>query len=121
MYTWIEITNKSECTLFPTFVMPASIDLCEGDESTTNIKTQVTQLLNKYTASVDGNFPDASVTTDFSTGNSTPTFKIKVVARSGDYSPTPGIVTLRVHADSTGPAAKPHAPYRCTCISPSFR
>jgi hypothetical protein len=100
MYTWIEITNKSECTLFPTFVMPASIDLCEGDESTTSIKTQVTQLLNKYTASVDGNFPDASVTTDYSTGNSTPTFKIKVVARSGDYSPTPGIVTLRVHADS---------------------
>jgi len=100
MYTWIEITNKSECTLFPTFVMPNSIDLCEGDESTTSIKTQVTQLLNKYTASVDGNFPDASVTTDYSTGNSTPTFKIKVVARSGDYSPTPGIVTLRVHADS---------------------
>jgi len=100
MFTWIEITNKSECTLFPTFVMPASIDLCEGDESTTSIKTQVTQLLNKYTASVDGNFPDASVTTDYSTGNSTPTFKIKVVARSGDYSPTPGIVTLRVHADS---------------------
>jgi len=53
-----------------------------------------------FTASVDGNFPDASVTTDYSTGNSTPTFKIKVVARSGDYSPTPGIVTLRVHADS---------------------
>jgi hypothetical protein len=100
MYTWIEITNKSECTLFPTFVMPASIDLCEGDESTTSIKTQVTQLLNKYTASVDGNFPDASVTTDYSTGNSTPTFKIKVVARTGDYSPTPGIVTLRVHTDS---------------------
>ncbi len=100
MYTWIEITNKSECTLFPTFVMPASIDLCEGDESTTSIKTQVTQLLNKYAASVDGNFPDASVTTDYSTGNSTPTFKIKVVARSGDYSPIPGIVTLRVHADS---------------------
>jgi len=103
MYTWVEImyyTNKSELTLFPTFVMPNSIDLCEGDESTTSIKTQVTQLLNKYTASVDGNFPDASVTTDYSTGNSTPTFKIKVVARSGDYSPTPGIVTLRVHADS---------------------
>ncbi len=92
--------DKSDLTLFPTFVMPASIDLCEGDESTTSIKTQVTQLLNKYTASVDGNFPDASVTTDYSTGNSTPTFKIKVVARSGDYSPTPGIVTLRVHADS---------------------
>jgi hypothetical protein len=103
MFTWHHIsayTNKSELTLFPTFVMPASIDLCEGDESTTSIKTQVTQLLNKYTASVDGNFPDASVTTDYSTGNSTPTFKIKVVARSGDYSPTPGIVTLRVHADS---------------------
>jgi hypothetical protein len=92
--------DKSDLTLFPTFVMPASIDLCEGDESTTSIKTQVTQLLNKYTASVDGNFPDASVTTDYSTGNSTPTFKIKVVARTGDYSPTPGIVTLRVHADS---------------------
>jgi hypothetical protein len=92
--------DKSDLTLFPTFVMPNSIDLCEGDESTTSIKTQVTQLLNKYTASVDGNFPDASVTTDYSTGNSTPTFKIKVVARSGDYSPTPGIVTLRVHADS---------------------
>jgi hypothetical protein len=92
--------DKSDLTLFPTFVMPASIDLCEGDESTTSIKTQVTQLLNKYTASVDGNFPDASVTTDYSTGNSTPTFKIKVVARSGDYSPIPGIVTLRVHADS---------------------
>ena len=92
--------DKSDLTLFPTFVMPASIDLCEGDESTTSIKTQVTQLLNKYTASVDGNFPDASVTADYSTGNSTPTFKIKVVARSGDYSPTPGIVTLRVHADS---------------------
>jgi hypothetical protein len=101
--------DKSDLTLFPTFVMPASIDLCEGDESTTSIKTQVTQLLNKYTASVDGNFPDASVTTDYSTGNSTPTFKIKVVARSGDYSPTPGIVTLRVHADSnwtTGEAAR---------------
>jgi hypothetical protein len=102
MYTHntLVLIDKSECTLFPTFVMPASIDLCEGDESTTSIKTQVTQLLNKYTASVDGNFPDASVTTDYSTGNSTPTFKIKVVARSGDYSPTPGIVTLRVHADS---------------------
>jgi hypothetical protein len=102
MYThgWLVGMDKSDLTLFPTFVMPASIDLCEGDESTTSIKTQVTQLLNKYTASVDGNFPDASVTTDYSTGNSTPTFKIKVVARSGDYSPTPGIVTLRVHADS---------------------
>ena len=102
MHTWHDVMymDKSDLTLFPTFVMPNSIDLCEGDESTTSIKTQVTQLLNKYTASVDGNFPDASVTTDYSTGNSTPTFKIKVVARSGDYSPTPGIVTLRVHADS---------------------
>ena len=102
MITWNNLLflDKSDLTLFPTFAMPASIDLCEGDESTTSIKTQVTQLLNKYTASVDGNFPDASVTTDYSTGNSTPTFKIKVVARSGDYSPTPGIVTLRVHADS---------------------
>ena len=111
MYTWnyVLYMDKSDLTLFPTFVMPAPIDLCEGDESTTSIKTQVTQLLNKYTASVDGNFPDASVTTDYSTGNSTPTFKIKVVARSGDYSPTPGIVTLRVHADSnwtTGEAAR---------------
>jgi hypothetical protein len=102
MITWnyLVFMDASDLTLFPTFVMPASIDLCEGDESTTSIKTQVTQLLNKYTASVDGNFPDASVTTDYSTGNSTPTFKIKVVARSGDYSSTPGIVTLRVHADS---------------------
>ena len=29
--------DKSDLTLFPTFVMPNSIDLCEGDESTTSI------------------------------------------------------------------------------------
>ncbi len=96
-------------TIFPTFSLPATVDLCEGDSQIVSIKTQVTKALNKYTASLDGNFPRASVSTDYSSGNSTPTFRIKMVAKPGDYSSAPGIVTLRVHADSnwvSGEAAR---------------
>ncbi len=96
-------------TLFPTFSMPATVDLCEGDSQTISIKTQVTKAIHKYTASLDGNFPNASLSTDYLSGNSTPTFRIKMVAKMGDYSSAPGIVTLRVHADSnwvSGEAAR---------------
>ncbi|GDX50596.1 hypothetical protein LBMAG26_14550 [Bacteroidota bacterium] len=87
-------------TIFPTFSLPTNMDLCEGDSQTISIKTQVTKAIHKYTASLDGNFPNASVSTDYSSGNSTPTFRIKMVAKTGDYSSVPGVVTLRVHADS---------------------
>jgi hypothetical protein len=96
-------------TLFPTFSMPATVDLCEGDSQTISIKTQVTKAIHKYTASLDGNFPNASLSTDYLSGNSTPTFRIKMVAKTGDYSSAPGVVTLRVHADSnwvSGEAAR---------------
>ena len=96
-------------TLFPTFSLPATVDLCEGDSQTISIKTQVTKAIHKYTASLDGNFPNASLSTDYLSGNSTPTFRIKMVAKPGDYSSAPGIVTLRVHADSnwvSGEAAR---------------
>ena len=87
-------------TIFPTFSLPTNMDLCEGDSQSISIKTQVTKAIHKYTASLDGNFPNASISTDYSSGNSTPTFRIKVVAKTGDYSSVPGVVTLRVHADS---------------------
>ena len=87
-------------TIFPTFSLPTNMDLCEGDSQSISIKTQVTKAIHKYTASLDGNFPNASISTDYSSGNSTPTFRIKVVAKMGDYSSVPGVVTLRLHADS---------------------
>ncbi|NBX87578.1 MAG: hypothetical protein EBQ97_03550, partial [Bacteroidetes bacterium] len=87
-------------TIFPTFSLPTNMDLCEGDSQSISIKTQVTKAIHKYTASLDGNFPNASISTDYSSGNSTPTFRVKVVAKTGDYSSVPGVVTLRVHADS---------------------
>ena len=100
---WMEINPNYPYisgTIFPTFILPTTVDVCEGDSLVVGIKTQVTKAIHKYTASLDGNFPNASVSTDYSTGNSTPTFKIKLVAKSGNASSAPGIVTLRVHADS---------------------
>lgn len=85
---------------FPVFTMPQKLDICEGDSSISIIKSTNISTPYKYVGSTDGNYP-SSVLVDYSTGNSSPTFKLKVVAKTGDYSPTPGVVTLRVNGDST--------------------
>ncbi|MFM1792631.1 MAG: hypothetical protein RLZZ252_985, partial [Bacteroidota bacterium] len=116
-------TDSFQFALFPLFVLPKKIMLCEGDSFSTTIKTTVTKIREKYTASVAGNFPNASVTTDYSTGNSTPTFRLKVVAKKGDNSSAPGIVTLRVHADSNwtrGEAARSVPVYVYKPINPEI-
>lgn len=120
---YIPFDRISIGTIFPSFNLPPRLDLCEGDSIVSSVKTQNAYNAIKYLGNLDGNFPNTSLQTDYSTGNSTPTFKFKVVAKNGDYSSVPGVVTLRVHADSNwtyGEAARSAPVYVHKPLSPEI-